>query len=703
MSDTRNIGIIVRHFKWIFYLFFLIGMMAIGKIIQVQCSEDKAIPDSNYKSVPIKAIRGSILASDGRTLATSMPYYEIRMDFGVINDSIFNADAPALAESLSSMFKNKSAKAYLYQLRKYKKANKRYQLIANRTIDYVELEKLKKFPILKLGQFKGGLIVIRENKRTYPYGGLAYRTIGYVNNNGVGVGIEKSYDYILKGKDGSQKMIRKLGGEWIPVTSEKVIPAVNGFNIKTTIDINIQEAAETALREQLKQSDLLKGGTAIVMEVKTGAIKAISNMQKNNGRFDETYNYAIGDATEPGSTLKLATLVCLLEDGYVSLNDSIDAGHGPWRYAGRNITDSHAAGFGKLTVKGAFEKSSNICFAKLATKYYANQEDKFVSRFHELKICDKLNLDIDGEARATIYSPESKMWSKLSLPMMGFGYGVLITPMHTLNFYNAIANNGKMMKPHFIEQFINQDGTVEKNFPPQTISGSICSKHTVREVKKALRGVVAEGTAKSINDERYQISGKTGTAQMALKEGGYIDRFGYKKHQASFVGFFPSDNPQYSCIVVMYSSKTRGNFYGGSWAAPVFKKISDIIYINHPEWNEVEDGAGKLTKDFPDVAGGRAKELNIVASNLPMKRPDINGKAWISINKDTIQGISIESNRMPNVLNMGLKDALYILENEGYSVSSSGVGRIVKQYPEPGAVTNKNTKIILELSDNELK
>jgi len=351
---------------------------------------------------------------------------------------------------------------------------------------------------------------------------------------------------------------------------------------------------------------VFEGATAIVMEVETGAIRAITNMKKMaNGEFDESFNYAIGQATEPGSTFKLATLVALIEDGFVTLDTPVDAGNGKWQYSTKVFTDVTKGGYGLIDVRKAFEKSSNVAFAKLAVEYYSNNEKKYVDRLHNMKIGEKFGLDIMGEGRSIIHSPGDVSWSKLTLPMMAMGYASLLTPLHTLAFYNAIANRGKMMKPFFVER-LEKHGVAEKEFKPQEMSGSICSESTIKAVHEALRGVVEHGTAKSINDPRYKISGKTGTAQIAF-DGRYIDSQGYRKHQASFAGFFPSDNPKYTAVVVLYTNKTRANFYGGSWAAPVFKQIADRIYANNPQWSAPVQGKGKRNPDNPAYYVGKGK------------------------------------------------------------------------------------------------
>lgn len=698
---------IVKKFKIVYLLFLLAGLAAIGKVVYIQFFSDTIVTaDDMYKTEKIEATRGSILSKDGRPLATSIPYFEIRMDCSTVNDTIFDKGVDGLSKELSGLFGNKSSSDYRKELLDARKKGNKYKLLGNRTVDFIEMEQVKGFPIFSAGRYKGGLIIVQKNKRTNPYGKLAYRTIGYVNEVGGGVGIENSFNYYLKGKDGEQKIHRLPGNEWIPVSGEDAIPAVDGYDVQTTLDIDIQEAAETALRYQLSLNDVFEGGTAIVMEVKTGAVRAIANMKKmKNGEYDESYNYAIGFATEPGSTMKLASLLCLLEDGYVTLDTPIDGGDGRWYYNNILFSDTKKGGYGMLDVKTAFEKSSNVCFSKLVVDHYKGREEDFVARWHNMKINEKFNLEIEGEGRGLIYSPEDKgFWESTTLPMMGIGYSVALTPLHTLTFYNAVANDGKMMKPYFVENY-QRNGVIETSFEPQELSGSICSKGTIIEAKKALRGVVEHGTAKNCNDPRYSISGKTGTAQIADGKSGYIDKDGYKRHQASFAGFFPSEKPKYSCIVVMYTGKTRGNFYGGSWASPVFKMIADKIYSNNPDWNEPLYSKGIVPPDTPSIAAGRAKEGKITLSSLPIKEKfKIPDSGWIDIGKvDSLNigvtEIKIEMGFVPNVINMGLKDALYILENEGYSVNFSGKGRVISQSPIAGSYLEKKGNIEIQLSE----
>ncbi|NLA15600.1 MAG: penicillin-binding protein 2 [Bacteroidales bacterium] len=572
-----------------YFVYLLIALLAIGQIVYLQFFSDykNQLDSLVYRTFDVPAGRGSILGYDGRVLASTVPFYEIRMDCSIPDQALLDRNLGALAASLSTLFKDKPAAAYEREIataRRTKKPGYRNLQLGNRLVSHSEMLKIKEFPIFNLGQFRGGFIVNQKDKRIYPYGRLAYRTIGYISDNEqAGVGIEYAYHTYLKGHPGKQRVRRRSGEDkWVPVSGRPEINPKSGLDILTTLDITIQEAAENALREQLSRDSTFEGATAVVMEVSTGAVRAIVNMKKmKNGSYDETFNYAISESTNPGSTFKLATLIALLEDGYINLKDSVRTGRGGWRYYGKNFTEATSS-FGTLTVEQAFEKSSNVAFAKLAVDKYGDKEKRFINRLYNMKLNEKLNIELLGEGKAMIPFPGEPGWSKLSLPMIAMGYEIQLTPLHVLTFYNAIANNGRMVTPYFIESFM-QHGKVTERFEHTPLSGTLCTPSTLRDVRQALRGVVEYGTAAGINDSRYSISGKTGTAQIAY-DGAFVHN-GYRKHQASFVGFFPSESPKYSMIVILYSSPTRANFYGASWAAPVFKKIADHIYITNPFWN----------------------------------------------------------------------------------------------------------------------
>ncbi len=703
MEDNSTNRIFLRFF-FVYLAFLVLGAIAVSGIIKEQfLTKDKITTDDIYKEQVLEPTRGSILACDGSPLAVSIPVYELRWDSKVVADTTWSKGIDSLARGLARIFGNKSASAYRTELANARKAGNRYKQIGPRNVDFGELEMIENLPIFRLGQFKGGLIVIKGSERVNPYGTLANRTIGSVNAVGEGTGIELTYDYRLRGKKGMQTVHRTLGNEWIPVNGAPSSPAVDGEDIRTTIDVRIQEAAETELRNQLAMSDVFEGGTAIIMDVPTGAIRGIANMYKRrDGTFDEKYNYAFGHATEPGSTLKLASLMAMIEDRCITLETEVDGGDGEWHYGGIRITDTHRGGYGKMTAQEAFEKSSNVAFAKMITESYGDDPAAYISRLHNMKLVEKLNLDIDGEAYAYILSPGDAAWSNSSLASLGYGYALTVTPMHILTFYNAVANGGKMMRPYFIEDF-ERDGTPVQVAGPSVVSGSICSRSTLNDVRKALRGVVENGTAKICNDPRYAIAGKTGTARVAVN-GRYEDEHGYRRYQASFAGYFPADDPKYSCIVVLYTGPTKGNFYGATWAAPVFKRIADKIYTSHPDWNPPVYANGMTPPDNPSIASGMAESEAMPIDQMPMaSRPHVKGKGWVRIDGGekgelpTVTSLEIEKGIVPDVSGMGLKDALYLLENEGYKVTFSGTGRVRTQNPQAGTVLGKGGKVTLTL------
>lgn len=705
MDSSNGTNRIFLRFFIVYAVFLALGGIAVFGIVKEQfLTKDKVTADDLYKQQVLKPVRGSILACDGSPLAVSIPVYGLRWDSMVVADSTYKKSADSLAQSLSRLFRDKTAEQYRTEMDIARMKKNRYARICPREVDFGELEDIQNFPIFRLGQFKGGLIVIKGSERVNPYGTLANRTVGSINTLGEGAGIEHTYDFRLRGKEGLQTVHRALGDEWLPVNGMPSVPAVDGEDIRSTIDVRIQEAAETELRNQLAMSDVFEGGTAIVMDVATGAVRGIANMYKRkDGTFDETYNYAFGHATEPGSTLKLAALTAMIEDGYITLDTEVDGGNGEWHYGGIRITDTHRGGYGKMTALQAFEKSSNIAFAKMVTGCYENDPAAYISRLHNMKLIEKLNLDIGGEAYAYILSPEDAAWSKSSLASLGYGYALTVTPMHILMFYNAIANGGKMMRPYFIEDF-ERDGIPTEISGSSTVSGSICSSGTLAAVRKALRGVVENGTAKVCNDPRYAIAGKTGTARVAVN-GRYEDEQGNRRYQASFAGYFPADDPKYSCIVVLYTGPTKGNFYGATWAAPVFKRIADKIYASHPEWNPPLYAHGITPPDSPSIASGLSGNGGMPVDYMPMSvRPSVKGRGWIKVEgggKDVMYAVTdleIENGIVPDVSGMGLKDALYLLENEGYKVTFTGSGRVASQTPLAGTALERGQNVSLILN-----
>ena len=660
----------------IYVVMLLLGLAIVFKIVLLQFDaklREKAEKIS-FRNEEISAKRGDILAHDGRLLVTSLPQYQLYMDCVAPADTVFEAGVKGLSAALSGFFKDKTAAGYEKILRDGRANNRCYVKLGNRRIKYAELEKVYQFPIFRQGwqkdkpydQNRGGGIFEVRNVRTASYDKLASRTLGWVNANGVSVGIEGAFDYVLKGTPG-KRMLRRTKGDWAPMNSVSDVSPHDGYDVVTTLDVDIQDAAETALRDQLAKSSEFEAGTAIIMDVKTGAIRAIANMKRMpDGNYAEAFNYAIAQATEPGSTFKLATLIALLEDGLVDLTDEINTENGRWNYKGHVIKDVSNEGYGVIPLQRVFEKSSNVGFAKLAVDHYLGKERQYIDRFYAMKLNTKLGLQIPGEASPQIRYVNDKLWSGLSLPMMSIGYEVLLTPIMTLTFYNAVANGGRMVKPKFVSE-LRQGGELKQRCFTEVISTSICSHTTLEKVHQALCGVVEEGTAKNIRDERYKIAGKTGTSRIAFDNG--YEENGFKKHQASFAGFFPAEKPVYSGIVVLYTAPTKNNFYGAYWAAPVFKQIADKIYASHPEWEE-------LLQPKPSDT----MLADLIEDNMKAHTPQKPG-----------------SKKVLSVKGKTLKEALFLLENQGLTVAFSGLGRVVKQSLPAGTPVVKGQTITLEL------
>ncbi len=690
----------------VYFFVLMMGMLIIGKAIYIQFVEGPGLREKaqniTFRELAIEPSRGDILAMDGRLLSTSVPYYEVRIDLraaGLTNE-IFYDKVDSLAYCLARMFGDRSAYSYrsfLVNGRKHDKGS-RYFMIHPRLVNYIELKRLMTFPILRLPKNVGGFMPVQVNRRIRTNDYLAARTIGGVNESGVAVGIEGSFNHELKGKAGLVLAQRIAGKTWIPVNSDEAISPEDGIDVVTTLDIDLQDVAQNALRKQLSAHNA-EHGSVVLMEVETGEIRAIANLKRDSdGSYSEAYNYAIAESTEPGSTFKIASLIALLEDGYVDLDDSVDTENGRFLYFDKWIVDSHEGGLGKLSVQQVFELSSNVGVAKLMIKHYKGKETSFIDRLYSMKVNEPLNLQIKGEVPPEIKYPGDKYWSGVSLPMMSIGYEVRVTPLQTLTFYNAIANGGKMVKPLFVKE-LRKHGSTIRTFSTEVLTSSICNRSTLRKVRRILEGVVTDGTAKNLKNDTYSIAGKTGTAQIARGKGGYGYE-GQKTYQASFVGYFPANDPKYSCIVVV-SSPSNAVYYGNVVSGPIFKEIADKVYAKSLEWHEPLSRPSKAI-DMPVSQGGYREDIQEVCSDLdiPVYDDGIN-TTWISTQGKgdyvEFKKRTIIQNLVPNVMDMGLKDALFLLENAGMRVNFSGHGAVVGQSIQSGTRVVKGSQIHITL------
>jgi cell division protein FtsI (penicillin-binding protein 3) len=561
----------------------LVALLIVGKALQLQIFEkDKWAQEENstIRHTVIEPNRGNIYSSDGRLLAVSIPFYEIRMDFRSesFTRDIFDSGVDELAKDLANLFQDRHWTTYKSKLVKAREEGERYYLV-KRNVSYTQLQKVKEFPILKLGRFKGGVRYVQQNRRDRPYDPLAARTVGYTmgDEHRSVVGLEGAYDNELKGVEGYRLMRKIRGDDWMPINDANEIEPKEGNDIISTLDLDLQDVAENALLKQLK----LHGadhGTVVLMEVETGKVRAIANLSRDEeGNYLEDYNYAIGESSEPGSTFKLASMIALLEDGHIHPSDIVDVDDGVFKYFGHLIEDSGDKGLGKITAQRAFEASSNVGICKLVIASYEDKPEKFVDRLYKMGLNQKLGIEIKGEGKPDIKYTDNKYWSKLSLPMMSIGYEVLMTPLQILALFNAVANDGKMVKPLFVEE-IRSHGKVVKRIGPEVLNNHICSKETLAQIKIMLEGVVENGTAENLANSHYEIAGKTGTAKVALGKEGYEE----SPYQASFAGYFPADRPKYSCIVVV-NAPSPEIYYGNVVAGPIFRDITDRIYAREYE------------------------------------------------------------------------------------------------------------------------
>ena len=698
---------IISRLAIVYFLMLVFSIVVVVNLLAVQNIKNEKWENiaKNLKNntVVIEANRGNICADDGNVLATSVPGYFVRMDMasqGV--KKVYAAESDSLSIYLSRFFRDRSAKEYKRVMDVAYRAGNRGLMITPRKIDYNELQDLKKFPILRRGAFGGGRIIEQENKRVLPLGKLASRTIGTLNKGVDGgihgnignTGIEGAFENYLKGKEGVGYR-QNLSGRWV---NRIEIEPSDGMDVITTIDVRYQDITESALERQLRASSA-EWGTAILMDVKTGDIKAIANLGRvSPGRYDEIYNYALGHAGnyEPGSTFKLISMMVALDHGVVDTSDVIDTGNGTWQYRGRTVYDSdyRYGGHGPISVKQIFEKSSNVGFAKMITSSYEKNPREFMDRINNMGINKPLNLELKGEGIPFFKYPGDKDWWGTTLAWMSYGYESKMTPLQILTVYNAVANDGRMVKPRFIKE-IQDRGDVVKRMKTEVLNPMIVSKGTIRKAQSLLEGVCENGTGKSIQSKMFKIAGKTGTAQISSGQGGY----GKGLYLASFAGYFPADDPAYSMIVVV--NKPQGSYYGGVVAGPVFREVAEKVFALYTNYEDLPEEES-LYASVPEVKNGLSRDLVKVLNSLDV---DTNGKKPSSLVARAIKGedaitleeLDISGEKIPDVRGMAPSDAVYLLENAGLHVRITGVGKVRSQSKTPGSLYKQGQSITLIL------
>lgn len=647
-----------------------------------------------YQFRPVKATRGNIYSDNGSLLATSLPFYKVAIDPTVPSDKIFNGEIDSLAHSLSQFFGEKSPAQYARKIRDARLEGRQYMLISRREINFHQKKGMMNWPLFRHGRYKGGVIFEKVDKRFNPFHDLSRRTVGFINENKRGAGLEYSFNEVLAGEDGEAMYQKIAGGNWKPVFDGSEVKSMDGYNITTTIDVNLQDVSETALRRSLKDHGA-DYGLVVVMEVETGEIKAISNLSKVGGGYYESYNYAVGGLHEPGSTFKLLTMIALLEETSISLNDSIDTGDGVYQIYNNRVRDHHEGGWGKMTIKESFEKSSNVAMAKLVEKHFGLDPEKYISYIDQLHLSKPLDFQIMGGGDPKIVRPGEPGWSGITLPWMSHGYGLEITPLQTLTLYNAVANGGKMIKPIIVSSTGQAQNTVD-NYKTEVLNPRICSPETLTKLKLMLEGVVENGTANNIKGTHYKIAGKTGTAQI-LENGRYSARY-----ITSFAGYFPAHSPKYSAIVLIKNPKGWRQ-YGSNVAAPVFKEIADNIYSRDIEMHDIYNDNEVIAEDgiFPLIRAGNRLELERICNEIGIANHREDEVEWV---RTATRGNAVlwKSNEpvpglVPNVKGMTLRDALFLLESSGLKVVHNGIGRVSEQSIIPGRKIVKGATIKLEL------
>ncbi len=684
----------------------LFGLFIIARVVMIQQFEKKEFLEMAKKQeihlFEMEAIRGNILADDGSLLAVSIPIFEVRMDVMTdsITEDVFRNNVDSLSICLAGLFSDHTPSAYKDLLWEGRRNQNRYLLI-HRDVTYPDLNKMRHFPIFKRGKFKGGLIVLAQYDRELPYKSLARRIIGYESGEGkkkVFVGLEGSFTKNLQGVNG-QRLMRRIGGQaWVPVDPESEIEPQNGNDIITTLDVNLQDLAESSLRKELI-ADSADHGCVILMEVKTGYLRAMANLGlTKRGTYEEIFNYAIGESQETGSTFKLASFLVALDDRKIDLTTPINCTGGITYYSGRKMEDSHQ-GLGVLTALQVFEKSSNVGTSRMVYNAYADSAQRYIDGLYRIGINRPLGLQIAGEGRPYIKTTKSKYWSALSLPWMSIGYEISLAPIHLLTLYNAVANNGVMVKPLFVRE-IRKNGQLVQRFNPVVINPQIVSPWAIQQAKLLLEGVVSEGTGASIKSPNYAIAGKTGTCQIAAGNKGYRQGTKQVQYKGSFVGYFPADNPKYSLIVVIVNPR-KGKYYGGAVAAPVFRELSDKLYAIRPDIM-IPLPVDTTSSPLPIAQSGQMKDLSEAFTMLNMKAyPDKAQSTWArpetSASSILLTSAPIARGIMPDVCGMGLKDALFMLEQQGLNVLVSGKGTVVKQSINPGMSIYKGMPVVIEL------
>lgn len=699
----------MHRYTFIVFLMTLVAIAVIVKAGIIMFGERQYWTDvaDRYikENVVVHPTRGNIISADNKLMASSLPEYKIFMDFVAVKesgrDSVLMDSLTKICEGLHQIFPDKSAQEFRRHILKGRRIKSRNYLLYPKRISYIEYKEVKKLPVFNLNKYKGGFHELAYNQRKKPFGSLAARTLGDMFPDmtlGAKNGLELTYDSILRGKDGITHR-QKVMNKYLNIVD---MPPIDGCDIVTTIDVDIQDIAEKALVDQLTNLEAASG-VAVVMEVATGEVKANVNMTRgNDGHYYEMRNLSVSNLMEPGSTFKTASIMVALEDKYITPHTLVDTQKGIVNMHGSNMKDWnwYKGGFGEIDVTRIMEVSSNIGVSSIIDKYYGNNPQRFIDGLRRMSIDTPLNLGFVGEAVPRIKGPKERYFAKTTLPWMSIGYETMIPPIYVLNFYNAIANNGVMVKPKFVRE-IAKDGEVIKELPTEIINPKICSDTTLAQIRTILQRVVSHGLAKSAGSKQFSVSGKTGTAQISQGKAGY--KAGGTSYLVSFCGYFPSEAPKYSCLVSIQGPK--GSPSGGIQAGSVFSRIAERVYAKHLNLDlaQAKDSTSVL---IPDIKNGDIieaayllRELNVNSNsdNIPEQQKPVWGKATATEAYAELKETQISAKHIPNVKGMGAKDAVYILENQGLRVRLLGVGKVISQSIPAGSYVHRGQTITLTL------
>lgn len=634
-------------------------VMFLARIVILQNTNVQEIKDDyinkNYREATLKAARGNLFASDGSILATTVMRYDIYLDFKTMKDSVYTNNIGALTDSLSKMF-GKSRGEFRQKFDEQKKKKNQYYTLV-KGLDFDQYDRIRSFPIFNKGKNKGGFIVDRNYKRELATSEIGAGTIG-MDNGEYKSGLEGAFSKYLTGTDGKRLEQRINSSQWKPIDFWKVQEPVDGEDVYTTLDLRIQDIAHSALEKQLIHYEA-KHGTVIVMEVETGKVRALVNLKRTeSGEYEDSYNYALKDNIEPGSTFKTISLLAAMDDGFIDENTTVNVGNGVWTYAKQRISDGH--GGGTYDISDVLAKSSNVGTAKLITKYYAEKPQIFLDHLKRWKLFDKMDIELPGITKPKILTPQHTRWNAATLASISFGYSTNINLLQLATFYNGVANGGKMVKPLFIDK-IMKDGKVMYSAKPEVMVSKMASEKAIKMMTSALTKAVEKGTGRSIFTPNLKMAGKTGTARFEYWLPGPM------KYRASFAGFYPADAPKYTCYVMVSEPNTAIGFYGGPVAAPVFKEIAGKTFLKTPQ--------------------------NIEKEMLVDKKVDLSKMVEPNVK------VAVNNKQMPNVVGLIGKNVIPQLENLGYRVDFKGVGRIREQFPLEGTTISKNQRIYLSLQN----